>query len=155
MRVYLCLYTYACILCLYTYACILMLPCRSDHVTGLDVPFGTERTLQVYLCVPLCVRLFVCVYVRVCACVCMCVCAHCRYNCVCLFACTCLCVCVYVCVCACVCMCWQCGNCFLHQHWKEVGCTFLASAAWLYSALCSCYELCVKVHVWQRLEQMS
>jgi len=66
-----------------------------------DIEVRVE-TLSEWVCVYVCVFVYVCVCVCMCVYVCVCVCM-CVYVCICV--CMCVCVCLCVCVCACVCLC--------------------------------------------------
>lgn len=75
-----------------------------------------KRAMQcvpVYVCVSVCLSLYVCVclYVPLCVCICISTCV-----CVCEYACVCMCISARVCMCVCLCLCVLCVLCCCVQH---------------------------------------
>jgi len=101
----------------------------------------------VYVCMRVCVCMYVCVYVCVCVCLYVCVCIYvcvsvcmyvCVYVCVCVCVCMYVCVCVFVCVCVYVCMCVCVYVCIC----SRTGCRYTYSSCSVYwPAYCICGKL--------------
>ena len=93
-----------------------------------------------FMCVYMCILLYVYVYIYIYICVCICLCA-CMFMCVFICLCTCICIYIYTCVCVCMCICVCACMCMY---------IYMCVCVYVYVRVCIYIYIYVCVCVWRK-----